>query len=90
MLDAELMDQVGEDLRVVVLVAVIHDDAGQVGQDEHLEGVQAAIAGQVPRGRRLRHTNTSAVATGPDLRLPVARERRVLPHVSEDFGGELG
>ena len=48
MLDAELMDQVTEDLRVVVLVAVVHDDAGQLGQDERFEGVRAAVAEQVP------------------------------------------
>jgi hypothetical protein len=31
----------------------------------------------IKSGRRLRHKNTLPVATGPDLRLPVARERQV-------------
>jgi hypothetical protein len=40
-----------------------------------------------PVDRRLRHKNTLAVTTGPDLVLPVARERHVSRNVSSDAPG---
>jgi hypothetical protein len=45
---AQLVNQVAEHRRVVVLVPVVHDHAGQVGQAEVFEGGQAPIAEVVP------------------------------------------
>jgi hypothetical protein len=39
-------------------------------------GVVELLLG-VAADRRLRHKNTLPTATGPDLRLPIARERRI-------------
>jgi hypothetical protein len=58
------MDQVVEDLRVVVLVPVMHDDAGQLGQDEHFERVQAAIARTPRTGTPLGSDACRATQTG--------------------------
>jgi hypothetical protein len=71
------MDQVVEDLRVVVLVPVMDDDAGQLGQDEHFERVQAAIAEQIP-----------GVDAGTDVRLCGRRSGPRTPRTGTPLGSD--
>ena len=52
----------------------------------HQTDVGGKTAGQMV-DRRLRHTNTLAVTSGPDLVLPVARERQVSRIVKSDAPG---